>query len=385
MSAFLGPIHTWLYNKIKLQEDITTAVINVMTPEKKLEIISMLDNKFSKLPEGNLEDNIDTENIHGWLQEKVRLVEERYVYVISIILNENLAQINDIKSAVIMFGKTYGIQTQVNSLADCFKLMNDTVLDGMPCDHINQIVSEDESSLTYKRKDSYREELWGKYGQDINLYYDLRLSFINGLLAYTQYRLKAVDSYTAMFYKDSITLMMSEHQYILRMVEVIRKACYLLMTENKIDYTDFEDMILFIRNYADKHHHGKEEKILFKQMTDNLGKIADNLIRHGMLVEHDLGRLFMKELEDSIVRVKDGDDESRLDIIANAISYTHLITRHIGKEDDLIYSYGQKNLSAEIMNTVNKDTIKFETDATNNGIQKKYIAMLERFEEKYLK
>lgn len=41
---------------------------------------------------------------------------------------------------------------------------------------------------------------------------------------------------------------------------------------------------------ADEHHHGKEEKFLFPEMVERLGRIAENLVTHGMLVEHDRGR-----------------------------------------------------------------------------------------------
>ena len=56
---------------------------------------------------------------------------------------------------------------------------------------------------------------------------------------------------------NSIKLMMEEHQYILRMLEVVRKACYGVLKGENICYEDFDLMIDFIRNYADAHHHGK--------------------------------------------------------------------------------------------------------------------------------
>ena len=92
-------------------------------------------------------------------------------------------------------------------------------------------------------------------------------------------------------------------------------------------------MIDFIRNFADAHHHGKEEKLLFHEMVTHLGPLGNKLITHGMLVEHDSGRLFIKELEEALQRVKSGDEMSKLDVIANAISYTHLLRRHIEKEN----------------------------------------------------
>ena len=58
---------------------------------------------------------------------------------------------------------------------------------------------------------------------------------------------------------DSVKLMMEEHQNILRMLEVVRNACYGIYKGEDICYEDFAKMIDFIRNYADNHHHGKEE------------------------------------------------------------------------------------------------------------------------------
>jgi hemerythrin-like domain-containing protein len=104
--------------------------------------------------------------------------------------------------------------------------------------------------------------------------------------------------------------MMEEHQYILRMLSVVRKACYKILQGEEVNYTDFDLMIDFIRSYADAHHHGKEEKLLFNEMAEHLGPAGNKLITHGMLVEHDLGRLFIGDLKEALNRVKNGDDES---------------------------------------------------------------------------
>jgi hemerythrin-like domain-containing protein len=75
------------------------------------------------------------------------------------------------------------------------------------------------------------------------------------------------------------------------MLIVVRKACYGILKGGDICYADFDRMIDFIRNYADAHHHGKEEKLLFNKMTEHLGEAGKKLITYGMLVEHDSGRL----------------------------------------------------------------------------------------------
>ena len=182
---------------------------------------------------------------------------------------------------------------------------------------------------------------------------------------------------------DSIKLMMEEHQYILRVLEVVRRACYGVMKGEEISYEDFDQMIDFIRSYADAHHHGKEEKLLFQEMVTHLGALGQKLITHGMLVEHDSGRLFIQELNAALDRVKAGDDMSRLDVIANAISYTHLLKRHIEKEDAVVYTFAARQLSAEIMDKVNQDTAQFEQAALEKNTKNYYEQLVTKLEEKY--
>ena len=57
----------------------------------------------------------------------------------------------------------------------------------------------------------------------------------------------------------SIDIMVEEHQNIRRMLNVIREISYRVMTNGEYELDDFPLVIDFVRNYADKLHHGKEE------------------------------------------------------------------------------------------------------------------------------
>lgn len=183
---------------------------------------------------------------------------------------------------------------------------------------------------------------------------------------------------------NSVEIMVMEHDNILRMLNVVRKACFKVMNGKEVNYDDFAKMIEFIRKYADAHHHGKEEKFLFKEMQTKLGKLGENLITHGMLVEHDLGRLYMSDLEDALRKVKKGDEESKLDVISNAVGYTNLLKRHITKENDAVYKFGETKLPPEIIQEINLKTEEFEKEAESKGTQKYFLDILEDMEKKYL-
>lgn len=179
----------------------------------------------------------------------------------------------------------------------------------------------------------------------------------------------------------AIEIMNEEHKYILRMLEVVRKVCFKIMNGEEIVYEDFNKIIDFIKNYADNHHHKKEENILFIKMVEHIGETAEKAVNQGMLVEHDLGRLFVRDLVSALEKVKGGDEEAKLDIIANVISYTHLLKRHIDKEDRVIYKFAERNLSNEVMNFIDVECKKFEIN--NEEIKSKYILILEELENKY--
>jgi len=178
--------------------------------------------------------------------------------------------------------------------------------------------------------------------------------------------------------------MIEEHSNIRRMLRIIRILCYNLMTNPKYDITDFHIVIDFVRNYADKHHHGKEENILFETMIKEIERLAKSGAITGMYIEHDMGRLYMSNLEKALECFKNKDDEARLDIIANAISYSDLLNRHIEKENTALYKFAENMLSDNSKSFVEDKCKKAEELATDAGIQEKYINLLEILEKKYL-
>ena len=143
----------------------------------------------------------------------------------------------------------------------------------------------------------------------------------------------------------AIELMVKEHENIRRMLKVTRNVCYRVLNNEAYDLDDFPKIIDFVRVYADKHHHGKEEDILFETMKKDLEAVAKSGAITGMYIEHDMGRLYMASLERALEEFKSGNDKARLDIIANAISYTDLLDRHIEKENTALYKLADRMLN----------------------------------------
>ncbi|WMI80558.1 hemerythrin domain-containing protein [Anaerotignum sp. MB30-C6] len=183
---------------------------------------------------------------------------------------------------------------------------------------------------------------------------------------------------------NSIDLMIHEHKNILALVEVIRNASCRILEGASVEVDDFRDMITFARTYADEHHHGKEERILFREMMERLGPAAVKLIQHGMLVEHDMGRFHLGELENALERYESAPNtRDKLEILINAGSWANLLQRHIDKEDNVVYTFAGRDLTDDILRSIDSEVEIFERQAEEKFIQEKALKLLKELTEKY--
>lgn len=180
---------------------------------------------------------------------------------------------------------------------------------------------------------------------------------------------------------DAIKLLMEEHSNIKIALKSIRKLCISILNGKKVDVELFYNIIDFVRNYTDQHHHSKEEKILFKKMSEELGEGIAKGPLYGMIAEHDLSRLYMMNLENALKEIKKGNSDARVDVIANSIAYTDLLKRHIQKEDTAIYTFAEKQLSNNAKEEIENKCREIEKAASEKNIQNKYLEFINHLEK----
>lgn len=183
----------------------------------------------------------------------------------------------------------------------------------------------------------------------------------------------------------SIEILEEEHDNILRMLYVIHKAELGILCGEPLDIDDLKKMVDFIRKYADKNHHGKEEAYLFQVMEEELGKPGENLVRHGMLVEHDIARLYVSDLNAALDTHRlTESDESKLAVLVAAGSYEQLLRRHILKENEVVYPFGEKQLSKKSLEWVEEQMLGFEMLQENISEREYQLSVLADLEKKYI-
>lgn len=183
MSAFLGPIHYWLYGKIQLQEELIQSLLSTAVeqswdsaPGEKL------DAACGSADLRPLEECIDQGNIHGWLQKKIHGSETRLAVLVTELLKADPARLSALEQTAYRFGQSHPVE-QGAGADTAFQALTNSLLDGMPCDHVNQLLQQEEDRTVWKQTQCLHREFWEQAGGSPGVYYALRAQMINGMLS----------------------------------------------------------------------------------------------------------------------------------------------------------------------------------------------------------
>lgn len=190
MSKFLGKIHYWLFSKVRYAEQLEEELETFAFEQGILEAAQWKSEILSKfgMPAGEepLENIIDTTNIHGWLQEKIIGVESRQAAWITRLINLNSSYKNAIISIFEQDGTEKGStakeQYAVNSTSDMYKVLNDFILEGMPCDAVDSVVENEENSFVWVSTRCLHRQNWDAVEGNIEIFYELRSSWIKSFV-----------------------------------------------------------------------------------------------------------------------------------------------------------------------------------------------------------
>lgn len=184
MSAFLGPIHYWLYNKIQIQDNIIEDILSEgKTVIPTLEAV--LDTKYGKTEDRPLEEVIDTGNIHAWLQEQVSRSEYKLAFTVTQLLEVNPEFYDVLKEIFRNAGKKLSQEVADNNASLAYKMISDSLLDGMPCDRSLVIIESSDTETLWEISNCVHSSYWGDVGGNIETFYQLRDEFIHGILETT--------------------------------------------------------------------------------------------------------------------------------------------------------------------------------------------------------
>jgi hypothetical protein len=187
MSSFLGHVHYWLFDKIKwfeaLEQDMLRFAGTQGWPAEawSQELIAQYGAPVGNQP---LEEIIDTGNIHGWLQDKIHRAEGRHAALVTRILaqgDEFMEGLRDVfsKQGAIAAGN---YPKAVEGPEDLYAALNDFILEGMPCDRVNEVVVTDDHRIEWIRTICLHADHWDQAGGQVSNFYELRDAWVKAFV-----------------------------------------------------------------------------------------------------------------------------------------------------------------------------------------------------------
>ena len=131
--------------------------------------------------------------------------------------------------------------------------------------------------------------------------------------------------------------LMIEHRLIERMISVIQSVLEQVQSTQEIDPVFVDTAVDFIRIYADRTHHGKEEDILFRDLGKRPLSPQDRRVMDKLVEEHVFGRHMTKALVEANTRYREGDRSALADIVSNLSNLVSFYPKHIEKEDKAFF------------------------------------------------
>jgi len=172
-------------------------------------------------------------------------------------------------------------------------------------------------------------------------------------------------------YSPPMKLLVEEHKLIKRLLAVIPNIIEKFDINSEDDTKLILNCVDFIKSYADKFHHAKEEDILFKFFEEGLDIIQV------MYKDHETARHHVKTILEAVAIKNETIVREHLK------GYQELLSEHIKREDEILYPWMDRNLTMPQVGKLYSAFQEAEHGLTEKD-QEKYRAFIQRVEKSIL-
>ena len=177
---------------------------------------------------------------------------------------------------------------------------------------------------------------------------------------------------------DPYAVLAREHRLIERALDVLGRICDESRRTRKLDIADLTQVIQFLRDFADRTHHLKEEQILFPAIESRTFFPGC-----GLISEHQLGRKRVKGMADAVERSSRGDAEGVGVFLGQARSLIAMLRAHIAKEDDCLANVVHRAFSSEDGERLIREFDEMERREIGERTFERFAAIVEALEAKH--
>ena len=181
---------------------------------------------------------------------------------------------------------------------------------------------------------------------------------------------------------NPIAELKDEHQAVKLTLKILGEISSRLSQGRDVDLTHLDQLLEFLTTFVDRCHHGKEEDLLFPAL-EKAGVPREGGPIGVMLHEHDQGRDYIRGLRQGVADLKSGDKSGVTKIVENIEGYSELLSRHIEKEDNILYPMAEKAFSDEQNEALSEGFTVIEEQRVGTGKHEEFHRMLHHLKEIY--
>jgi hemerythrin-like domain-containing protein len=163
---------------------------------------------------------------------------------------------------------------------------------------------------------------------------------------------------------EIIETLMDEHRQIERGLDALETYLLGVKAGESAERATVAKFATFLREFADRIHHGKEEDLLFARMVEN-GFPKESGPVAVMLYDHEEGRALVRRLREIGDSQGSVSAEERQDAVAAGLGFAQLLRNHIHKEDRILYPMSETHLPEEVQSGLDRDAAAL--DATRQA------------------
>ena len=174
----------------------------------------------------------------------------------------------------------------------------------------------------------------------------------------------------------AIAALMHEHEIILKAVSGLQRMSTALRRRQEVEIAALRDGVEFMRTFADRCHHAKEEDLLFPALVAaglpaNMGPIA------AMKAEHAEARACVAKLAAAVDAYGSRDASGALRIVAAVDCIESLYPQHIAKENNVLFPMAERQLTPDELTLLGNQFDAAE-HALGEGTHHHWAAVAER-------
>jgi hemerythrin-like domain-containing protein len=170
-------------------------------------------------------------------------------------------------------------------------------------------------------------------------------------------------------------ILSDEHRVIERVIGVVEK-----LADGRVDeLAPWYKALDFIRNFADRCHHSKEEKILFPALEAHGIPGEDGPVGM-MLMEHEEGRSYVRAMLAAVSLIEAGNEAAKDTLLATARTYCRLLRDHIQKEDEILFRMADEVIPGEDQKNLAEAFARYEAEEAGVGVHDKYLRIAAELE-----